>query len=182
MLEELLTAEELEVRVLDPTLAQDLIGEVVQVLEDRQACHEAGRQRRSARIIVVDGSEALLKKAPVYGGSELHQGMGGIDDLVEPGTEQIRLTYLPPLLGPHENPRDTVDGSMESQPAAPIKLPENASTERSNWQTRILAECRNPSLLRGLGVLHGRLAKEPSGMDRDHRDWALLYAIPDKKI
>jgi hypothetical protein len=45
---------------------------------------------------------------------------------------------------------------MESQPAAPIKLPENASTERSNWQTRILAECRNPSLLRGLGVLHGR--------------------------
>jgi hypothetical protein len=35
VLEELLTAEELIIRVLDPALAQDLVGEVVGVLEDR---------------------------------------------------------------------------------------------------------------------------------------------------
>ena len=39
MLEELLAAEELIVGVLDPALAQNLIGEVVTVLEDRQSRH-----------------------------------------------------------------------------------------------------------------------------------------------
>src|SRR4028119_1041416 len=157
MLEELLAAEELEVRVLDPTLAQDLIGEVVQVLEDRQACHEAGRQRRSARIIVVDNPEALLEEAPVDGGCELHEGVCGIEDLVEPGPEQIRLAGLPPLLGPHENPRDTFNGSIESWLGAGSNLPESASTRGQNRQIQIPAEAQNSQLISGLGVLHGRL-------------------------
>src|SRR5687768_7138496 len=103
MLEELLAAEELHVGVLDPALAQDLIGEVVQVLEDGQACHEPGRQRRSAWIVIVDGPEPLLEKAPVDSGGELHQSMAEVDDLIEPGSKQIRLARLPPLLGSHEN-------------------------------------------------------------------------------
>jgi len=37
MLKELLAAEVLIIRVLDPALAQGLIGEIVTVLEDRQA-------------------------------------------------------------------------------------------------------------------------------------------------
>ncbi len=38
VLEELLAAEQLIIRVLDPALAQNLVGEVVHMLEDRQPC------------------------------------------------------------------------------------------------------------------------------------------------
>ena len=43
VLEELLAAEELVIGVLYPALAQDLIGEVVGVLEDRQSRHQSRR-------------------------------------------------------------------------------------------------------------------------------------------
>jgi hypothetical protein len=41
VLEELLSAEELKIGVLDSALIQHLIGEVVHMLEDRQARHQA---------------------------------------------------------------------------------------------------------------------------------------------
>ena len=81
----------------------------MQVLEDDETRHEARRQRRPARIVVVDLTEAALEKAPVDTGSELHQRMLQIDDLVEPGLEQIRLAGPLPLFGSHESPRREVD-------------------------------------------------------------------------
>ncbi len=54
MLEELLPAEELVIGVLDPALAQDLVGEVVGVLEDREPRHQPRRQRRTAGPVRVD--------------------------------------------------------------------------------------------------------------------------------
>jgi len=54
--------------------------------------------------------------------------MLGIDDLVEPGPEQVRLSRLAPLLGSHDSPRRDVDGSIESRSAVLIKLPEIVST------------------------------------------------------
>jgi len=40
VLEELLAAEELEIGVLEPAIAQRLVGEIVHVLEDGEAGHE----------------------------------------------------------------------------------------------------------------------------------------------
>jgi hypothetical protein len=43
VLEELLATEVLVIGVLDPALAQHLIGEVISVLEDRQPRHQSRR-------------------------------------------------------------------------------------------------------------------------------------------
>src|SRR5215472_4837995 len=43
-----LTAEELVIRVLQPTRTQHLVGQVVHVLEDEQSRYQAGRKRRLA--------------------------------------------------------------------------------------------------------------------------------------
>src|SRR6478736_4046351 len=44
VLKELLATEQLEIRVLQPTRTERLVGEIVQVLEDRQAGHQPGGQ------------------------------------------------------------------------------------------------------------------------------------------
>ena len=105
------------------------------MLEDGQARHEPGRQWRSAGIVVVSGPEALLEEAPVDGCGELHEGMGGIDDLVEPGSEQIRLARVPSLFGSHASPRRDPDREMESWAGARTKLPEKAAVTPSFRQT-----------------------------------------------
>src|SRR3954452_21419092 len=48
-----------------------------------------------------------------------------VDDLVEPGPEEVGLTCLPPLLGSHESPRRDPDGSMES------RLPGRSNCQKS---------------------------------------------------
>ena len=45
---ELLTAEELEIWVLDPSIAHCLVREVIHVLEDGEPRHQPRRQRRTA--------------------------------------------------------------------------------------------------------------------------------------
>src|SRR6266550_914171 len=73
MLEELLAAEVLEVRVLHPPIAQSLVGKVISVLEDRQPRHQPRRQRRLARLVAVDRAERLLQKLPIDRPRQLHQ-------------------------------------------------------------------------------------------------------------
>src|SRR2546425_9151088 len=65
MLEELLAAEVLEVRVLHPPIAQSLVGKVISVLEDRQPRHQPRRQRRLARLVGVYRTKLLFLKTPV---------------------------------------------------------------------------------------------------------------------
>src|SRR5258706_4964416 len=65
MLEELLAAEVLEVRVLYPAIAQSLVGKVISVLEDRQPRHQPRRQRRLARLVGVHRTKLLFQKTPV---------------------------------------------------------------------------------------------------------------------
>src|SRR6266542_2975898 len=62
MLEELLAAEVLEVRVLHPPIAQSLVGKVISVLEDRQPRHQPRRQRRLARLVGVDRPNVSSRK------------------------------------------------------------------------------------------------------------------------
>ena len=72
MLEELLAAEELEIRVLNPTVAQHLVREVVHVFEDGEPRHQPRRQRRAAGTVHIDRSEPLFQEAPVDRSRQLH--------------------------------------------------------------------------------------------------------------
>ncbi len=59
MLEKLLAAELLVIRVLDPQRAHGLVAEVVRVLEDRKPRHQSRRQRRPADAICIDRAKLL---------------------------------------------------------------------------------------------------------------------------
>ncbi len=107
--EEFLGAEELEIGVLHPSRTERLVREVVHVLEDGQAGHEAGGQGRAAGILVVDGAELLLEEGPVGDVSEPDEGVLEVDDLIEPGAEEIGLSAVAPFLGSHVNPRLQAD-------------------------------------------------------------------------
>ena len=101
MLEELLAAEELVIGVLQPALAQHFIGEVVGVLEDGQSRHQPRRQRRPARLVLVDRAEPFLEERPVDRPRQLHQRMVHVDDRVQPRAQKIGLSAVPSFLGSH---------------------------------------------------------------------------------
>src|SRR5205807_4951223 len=101
MLEKLLAAEVLEVRVLHPAIAQSLVGKVVSVLEDRQPRHQPRRQRRLARFVGVHRPERILQKTPIDRPPQLHQRVFHVDDLIKPRAEQILLAGLPSLAWSH---------------------------------------------------------------------------------
>src|SRR5438477_2469538 len=101
MLEELLAAEELVIGVLDPALAQHLVGEVVGVLEDRKPRHQPRRQWRPAGLVLVDRSEFLLEEGPVDRPRQLHQRVAHIDDRVQPRAQKVALPRLSSFLWPH---------------------------------------------------------------------------------
>src|ERR1700747_1111222 len=104
MLEELLPTEELEIGILDPTVTQHLIAQVVHVLEKRKACTQLRRQRRGAGAIRIDRSELRLQKPPIDRARKLHQRVRQINDPIQPGAEQILLPGLLSLPRPHRSP------------------------------------------------------------------------------
>ena len=101
MLEKLLAAEVLVIRVLDPLLAHHFVAEVVGVLENREPRHQPGRQRRPAGAVGVNRPELLFQKSPVDRPRQLHQRVVHVDDLVEPRAKQILLAAFPPFPWPH---------------------------------------------------------------------------------
>ena len=124
VLEEFLTTEQLIICILQPALAQPLVGEIVHVLEDRDPSHEPRRQWRMARTIGVHRTEAPLEKAPVDRGRQLCRRVVHVDDLVEPGAEQILRTAVASLFRSHPNHPLVPNGTMESLLAAGINLQE----------------------------------------------------------
>jgi hypothetical protein len=66
--QELLFAKELETAILEPAIAQRLVGEVVRVLQDGEARHEPGRRRCAPRNAGVDRPEALLQNPSRWSG------------------------------------------------------------------------------------------------------------------
>ncbi|MBB6301320.1 hypothetical protein GGE67_001929 [Rhizobium leucaenae] len=119
MLEELLAAEELVIGVLQPAFAQDLIGEVVGVLEDRQPRHQPRRQRRPARLVLIDRAEPLFEKRPVDRPRQLHQRMVHVDNRVQPRAQKVGLSAVASFLRSHRPLRChhgiTTRDSRESQ-------------------------------------------------------------------
>src|SRR6266481_6484111 len=154
MLEELLAAEVLEVRVLHPPIAQSLVGKVISVLEDRQPRHQPRRQRRLARLVGVDRPERLLQKTPIDRPRQLHLGVVHVDDLVKPGAEQILLAALPPLAWPHRKSpapsararRITASDSRESSKS---NLQGNRPPNTKNRQIRLLERAQSSSPFNG---------------------------------
>ena len=103
---ELLAAEQLIIGVLDPALAQNLVGKVVHVLEDRKARHQTRRQGRMPRFVRVGRPEPLFQKAPVDRPRQLRQRMAHVDDLIQSGPEKVLLSAVPSLFRPHRESPD----------------------------------------------------------------------------
>ena len=115
VLEELLAAEVLVIRVFEPQLAHDLVAEIIGVLEDREPRHQPRRQRRPAGPVLIDGAECRFQEAPVDRPRQPHQRVIHVDDLIEPRAKQILLAALPPFPWPHRTLRQRIHG-RESRP------------------------------------------------------------------
>src|SRR5262245_29555244 len=100
VLEELLAGEVLEVGIVDPALADAFVGQSANVLEQQQPDHEAGLDAGSA-VLAVQRGDLVVDPGPVDLAGKLHQLVLHIDDLVEPGPEQIALSCRRALLGSH---------------------------------------------------------------------------------
>jgi hypothetical protein len=84
-----LAAEVLPIRVLDPGVDQGFAGSVEGVLQVQQAGDQARRQRGSAAPGAEVGAEGALDLGPVDQAGQAHQRMTHVDQLVEPGDEQL---------------------------------------------------------------------------------------------
>src|SRR5262245_53098984 len=100
VLEKLLASEVLEVGIVDPALADAFVGQAVDVLEQQQPDHKAGLDAGSA-VVAVERRDLAVYPGPVDLAGKLHQLVIQIDDLVEPGPEQIALSCCRALLGSH---------------------------------------------------------------------------------
>jgi hypothetical protein len=88
VLEELLPCELLEVRVMDPALADTLVGQGVDVLEQQQSDYEAGLNPWPA-LVAVERRNLAVDPTPIDLAGKLHQFVLHVDDLLEPRPEQI---------------------------------------------------------------------------------------------
>ena len=64
VLKELFAGEVLEIRVVDPTLAHPLIGQAVNVLEQQQPNHEAGRDARPT-VLAIERRDLAVDPVPI---------------------------------------------------------------------------------------------------------------------
>jgi hypothetical protein len=76
-------AEVLVIRVLHPSSAQLLVGEIVHVLEDEQPGHQSCRQRRLPRTHAADRAEPYPHKIPIHLPRKPHERMAKIDDRLQ---------------------------------------------------------------------------------------------------
>src|SRR5262245_24616910 len=91
-----------------PARADAFVRQAVDVLEQQQPDHEAGLDAGPA-ILAVERRNLAVDPAPVDLAGKLHQLMFHVDDLIEPGPEQIvRLRPLA-LLGSHSNLRSSAN-------------------------------------------------------------------------
>jgi hypothetical protein len=77
-----------------------------------------------AGTIGVHRTEAALEKAPVDRGRQFCQRVVHVDDLVEPGAEQVLLTAVASLFWSHPIHPLVPNGTTESSLAAGINLQE----------------------------------------------------------
>jgi hypothetical protein len=95
-----LAGEVLEIGIMDPALAHALVGEAVNVLEQEQTNHEPSLDPRSP-LVAVERRDLLFDPLPVDLAGELNQLVLHVDDLIEPGPEQIAFRCRLQLLRSH---------------------------------------------------------------------------------
>ena len=103
VLEELLAGKELEVRVVDPALADLLIRQPVDMLQEQQADHEARRHRRTA-LLGKQRRDLVVNPRPVELPRQLHQLVPAVDNLIQSRAVQVQFVARHDLLGAHRNP------------------------------------------------------------------------------
>ena len=99
VLEELLTGEVLEVRIIDPALAHAFVGQPINVLEQQEPDRKARLDPRSP-LVAVERRDLAIDPVPVHRTCELCQFVPEVDDLDEPCPEQIIRSPCPVLLRP----------------------------------------------------------------------------------
>jgi hypothetical protein len=114
VLEERLAGEVLEVRIVDPALTDAFIGQPEHVLEQQQADHEAALDARSA-LVAVERRDLCVDPRPVDLAAKLYQLVLRVDDLVEPGPEQITFPCRLVLLWPHRLLRCGIESRLDGR-------------------------------------------------------------------
>jgi hypothetical protein len=111
----LLAAKQLIIGVLEPARAQDLVGEIVHRLQDREPCHQPRGQRRMPAPVAISGAELVLQKAPIDQPPELRQRVVHVHDLIEPRREHVVLPASPLVPRTHDPPPNQLAWGMESR-------------------------------------------------------------------
>src|ERR1700750_161692 len=106
VLEKLLSSEVLEIRIMHPALADTLVGQSVDVLEQQQPNHEPGLNSRPA-FVAVERHDRAVDPLPFNLACKQHQLVLNVDDLLEPRSEQIDRSRRLMLLRPHRSLRCT---------------------------------------------------------------------------
>src|SRR6476646_4338355 len=106
VLEKLLSGEVLEIRIMHPALADTLVGQSVDVLEQQQPDHESGLNSRPA-FVAVERRDLAVDPLPFNLACKQHQLVVHVDDLLEPRSEQIARSRRLMLLRPHRSLRCT---------------------------------------------------------------------------
>ncbi len=88
VLEKLFSGKELEIGVIDPALADALIGQSVNLFEQQQPDRKPRRYPRPA-LVTVERGDLAVDKVPVDLLRQLRQFVLEVDDLVQPRSEQI---------------------------------------------------------------------------------------------
>ena len=95
-----------------------------------------------AGLVGIDRAEPLLEKLPVDHPAEFGERVIQVDDLVEPGSEKIVLSAVPPLPGPRRITLRQVDGETKSRPNGPINLQESKPADAAFLANALT--CRTP--------------------------------------
>src|SRR5438477_3591918 len=81
-------------RVLNPPVAQRLVGEIVHVFEDEQSGDQSRRQRWLSRPDATGRTETAGQEVPINLRRHPHERMTNVDDLLQRWTKQIDLTIV----------------------------------------------------------------------------------------
>ena len=94
MLEEFFAAEELEIRIFHPTVAQNFVRHIVHVFEDGQPCHQPRRQWPMTRL-VGETAPSRSSRSASRSAPPASPARGPVDDLIQTRPEQVALAALP---------------------------------------------------------------------------------------
>src|ERR1700688_1254433 len=149
MLEKLFPGEVLEVWIIDPALAHAFVRQPVNLLEqqqpDREPCRNPGPP-----LVAVKRGDLAIDKVPVDLAGELRQFVPQVDDLVQPGSEQIAGSRRLWLLRSHRSP--------------PMRATESCFAGRRNPENEIAS-------LRGLRPRNLAISNPPISQKPTRAQW-----------